>query len=477
MKINYIKIVSLASALTVGACNDFINIDSPTIVRQDLFFQSTSDFTSAVNGVYSGLRGYYSGFFEVAEIPSDNTEANGYTLGFNPMDLLTWVPSTAAIQSRWTSSYSIIARANLVLARIEGFQMDETLKRQYIGETSFIRALIYFNLVQFYGDVPLVLTEIKSESEAYAYGRAPVSEVYAQIEADLKTAIDFLPATYDAANRGRATKGAARSLLGKVYVTSKQFDKARDILKEVIDSQQYRLLDDYAEIFSVNNRHNEEIVFAVQYNGGTGYGEGSNFSIAFAPFGSGEAVTSGGMPASYNSGTLDLYEVFEENDARKPVSIDLWTDSDMYYTRKFLDRPMAPNEGKNNWIVLRYADVILLYAEALNETGNTSEALTYLNMIRDRADLLPLSNLNQNEFRSAVLQERRVELCFEGHRWFDLIRTGTMLSTMRAYKEKYTDTRAHQVVNYEVTDNKVLFPIPFREISLNPELTQNPGYN
>src|SRR5690606_9164404 len=157
-------------------------------------------------------------------------------------------------------------------------------------------------------------TEIKSESEAYAYGRAPVSEVYAQIEADLKTAIDFLPATYDAANRGRATKGAARSLLGKVYVTSKQFDKARDILKEVIDSQQYRLLDDYAEIFSVNNRHNEEIVFAVQYNGGTGYGEGSNFSIAFAPFGSGEAVTSGGMPASNNSGTLDLYEAFEEND-------------------------------------------------------------------------------------------------------------------------------------------------------------------
>lgn len=463
-------------SLSVISCNDFINIDSPTVVRQDLYFKSTADFTAAVNGAYSGLRGYYGGFYEAAEIPSDNAEANGYTLTVAPMDQMNWLPSTGAIQSRWSLSYSVIARCNTIHSRIENFEMDNALKTQYLSEVKFIRALMYFNLVQFFGDVPLVVNEIASENEAYEYGRTPVAEVYSQIERDLISAAENLPEKHNAANMGRATRGAALSLLGKVYVTGKQFDKATDALQRVVSSGAYKLLANYESVFAVNNKNNEEIVFAVQYLGGAGLGEGSNFSISFAPFGSGTSITSGGTPASANSGTLDLYNAFEEGDLRKNVAIAPWPETTLFYTRKFLDKPIASNEGQNNWPVIRYPDVLLLLSEAYNETGQPDKSLALLGEVRARAGLSPLSITDQGELRDAIQRERRVELCFEGHRWFDLLRTGTMLSTMRAYKEKYLASGGYLVVNYEVTDNKVLFPIPFREMSLNPDLGQNPGY-
>lgn len=464
-------------ALSAASCSDFIDIESPTVVRQDSYFKSVGDFTAAVNGAYSGLRSYYGSFYEVAEIPSDNSQINGYTLTTGPMDQLTWISSNAAIQTRWSSSYSVIARCNIIEARIQDFEMDNALKEQYLGEIRFIRALIYFNLVQFFGEVPLVTEEITSENEAYSYKRSPVSDVYTQIISDLQAAADLLPESYNDANAGRVEKGAALSLLGKVYVTGKQFDSAVPVLREVVASDRYRLLEKYADVFDVNNKNNEEIIFSIQYLGGTGFGEGSNFSTLFAPFGSGSEVTSGGQPGSANSGTLDLYNAFEAGDLRKSVAIALWPSSDsLYYTRKYLDKPIASNEGKNDWPVIRYPDVLLLLSEALNETGNTGEALEFINQVRGRAGLAALTGTDQALLRGAILKERRVELCFEGHRWFDLLRSGTMVETMRAYKEKYLTYGGYLVENYEVTDNKALFPVPFRELSLNPELGQNDGY-
>ncbi|GAA4437225.1 RagB/SusD family nutrient uptake outer membrane protein [Ravibacter arvi] len=460
-----------------ASCSDFLDIESPTTVRTDAYFKSTSDFTSAVSGVYNGLRSYYGNFYEVAELPSDNAQINGYNLGVAPLDQLTWITSTASIQNRWTISYALVARANVVEARLTNFEMEKALKDQYLGEVRFIRALMYFNLVQFFGDVPLVVKEITSENEAYSYKRSPVAEIYAQVERDLLSAVELLPDAYNAANAGRITKGAARSLLGKVYVTNKQFDKAVPVLKSVVASDQYKLLPQYASVFDIANKNNAEMVFAVQYLGGTGFSEGSNFSILFAPFGSGTEITSGGIPASANGGTLDLFNAFEAGDLRKPVSIAFWPTTDsLYYTRKFLDKPVASNEGKNDWPVIRYSDVLLLLSEAYNETGTVSDALPLINAVRKRAGLANLSGLDQAALRSAIQHERRVELCFEGHRWFDLLRTGTMLSTMRAYKEKYIKYGGYLVPNYEVTDAKVRFPVPFRELSLNPELGQNDGY-
>lgn len=477
-KYNYrsICIVTLILAVNYG-CKKFVDLASPTVVRTDQYFKTQADFTAAVNGMYNGLRSYYGGFYAVAELPSDNTQANGYNLVTLPIDQLAWAVNNSNISANWASSYMIIARANVILDKIDAVNMSDDLKSQYKGEAKFIRALMYFNLVQFFGNIPLVVHEIKTEEEAYSYPQVPRQDVYNQIEADLKDAIQVLPADYSADKVGKATKGAAQSLLGKVLVTNEQYSEAVSVLEEVIDSKVYSLLPDYADVFSVKNKNNAETIFSIQYLGNSGYGEGSNFSIAFAPFGSGEEITSGGPPASGNEGTLDLYNSFENGDLRKVISIVQFPVTGSYYTRKFLDKPIGANEGANNWIVLRYADVLLLYAEALNEAGATVAALDPLNEVRGRAGLSLLSGLDQEAFRIAVQQERRVELCFEGHRWLDLLRTGTMLSTMAAYKEKYSIDGGYEVKNYEVTPNKVLFPIPFNEISLNPKLVQNPGYN
>ena len=469
-----ICIVILILGVNYG-CKKFVDLAPPTIVRTDQYFKTQADLTAAVNGMYSGLRGYYGGFYAVAEIPSDNTQSNGYTISIAPMDQLTWATNNSNISGNWSSSYAIIARANIILDKIDAVSMPEDLKEQYKGEAKFIRALMYSNLVQFFGNIPLVVHEIKTEEEAYSYPQVPSQDVYNQIETDIKDAIQVLPTSYSTDKVGKATKGAAQSLLGKVLVTNKQFTEAIPVLKEVINSPVYSLLSSYADVFSVK-KNNAETIFSVQYLGNSGYGEGSQFSIAFAPFGSGEEITSGGQPASANEGTLDLYNAFESGDLRKNVAIVQFPVTGVYYTRKYLDKPMAGNEGGNNWIVMRYADVLLLYAEALNETGATEAAIDPLNEVRDRADIPLLSGMDQNSLRTAIQQERRVELCFEGHRWFDLLRTETMLSTMAAYKEKYLVTGGYQVGSYEVTPNKVLFPIPFNEISLNPKLVQNDGY-
>ena len=471
-----ICIVILMLSVNYG-CKKFVDLASPTVVRTDQYFKTQADLTAAVNGMYSGLRGYYGGFYAVAEIPSDNTQANGYTLSTLPMDQLAWAVNTSNISGNWSSSYAIIARANIILDKIDAVSMPDDLKAQYKGEAKFIRALMYFNLVQFFGNIPLVVHEIKTEEEAYSYPQVPRQDVYDQVEADLKDAIQVLPATYSADKVGKATKGAAQSLLGKVLVTNKQYSEAVPVLEAVVHSGTYSLLPDYADVFSVKNKNNAETIFSVQYLGNSGYGEGSQFSIAFAPFGSGEEITSGGQPASANEGTLDLYNAFESGDLRRDVAIVQFPVTGVYYTRKYLDKPMAANEGGNNWIVMRYADVLLLYAEALNETGATETAIDPLNEVRDRADIPLLSGLDQSSLRTAIQKERRVELCFEGHRWFDLLRTETMLSTMTAYKEKYSIAGGYDVKNYEVTPNKILFPIPFNETSLNPKLVQNPGYN
>ncbi len=477
MKSIYKLSAYLFSLSALFGCSDFVNIDSPSLVRQDQFFASQSDVTAAVTGLYSGLRSYYGGFYEVAELPSDNTGINGYTLASAPMDQLNWLPSTGAIGTRWTVSYNVIARANAILERIDGIAMPSDLRNQYIGEARFMRALMYFNLVQFFGDVPLIVREIKTEQEAYTYNREKVAKVYAQIEEDLNAASSLLPAQYSGANVGRVTSGAVGALLGKVYVTNKQYDKAVQVLEKVVQSGSYLLLQNYADVFSVVNKNNREIIFDVQYFGGAGFGEGSNFSISFAPFGSGTSITSGGTPGSSNIGTRDLFEAFSVDDKRRDVSLRLYPSPDsLYYTSKFLDKPIAANEGKNHWPVLRYSDVLLLLAEAQNENGNATEAARFLNMVRDRAGLGKLEGLSKEAFRSVVLKERRLELCFEGSRWFDLIRTGTMLEVMTAYKQKYLKYGGYLVDNYVVTANKVLFPIPFREISLNPDLGQNPGY-
>jgi starch-binding outer membrane protein, SusD/RagB family len=452
-----------AISLVISSCKkSFVeDIVSPTNISLEGYYTSQANFQAALTGIYGHLRNVYDGFFRLAEVPSDNTLSTPtVNADTGPLDQMTWLPTDVPVLAQWQNAYTNIAYCNNFLDQLQVFtQMDTALKSRWLGEAKFIRALNYFNLVRFFGDVPLVLKKINAEQEAYAYPRTPVSDVYAQIIRDLNDAQNVLPAQYtSSADLGRVTAGAAQSLLGKVYITTGQYAAASLLLRNVVMSNRYALLPNYADVFSTNNENNREIIFSVQYARGPARGSDLLSSV---------------QARGLNQGTRNLFNAFETGDARKPTCINIYTvgSNTTYYTRKYIDQPPTSNEGENNWIVLRYADVVLLYAESLNETGDSTNALAQLNTVRVRAGLLPRAGLNRAAIRTQIDRDRRIELCFEGHRWFDLVRRGpaNMVTAMQAQF-------AADGLNYTVAPFRALFPVPFREITLNASLGQNPGY-
>ena len=467
----------LLAGLTAGSygCKDFVNLTPQDVIPVTGFYKTEADLQGALTGTYGQLRGVYNGYFQFTELPSDNTRTiNSSEVGFGQFDKLTWTASNGSIAGAWNQAYAAIAGANVTLGHADGVPYANPVnKTQLVGQAKFLRALMYFNLVRFFGDVPLVLAELKGQAEALALVRAPAAEVYAQIEKDLADAEAALPLSYNAANVGRATSGAAKALLGKVYLQQKKWPEAEAKLAEVIAANQYQLLPDVNNVFGVGKDNNAEIVFACQYFS-SGNGEGNSFSYAFAPAANVTSVSGG----STNLGTKDLNDAFEAGDARKAaflVAIGTGNATD-YYAKKFVYNVLTLNEGDNDWPIVRYADVLLMYAEALNNNGKTALALPQINRIRTRAGLAakPLT-LSATDTQLALEQERRVEFCFEGHRWHDLIRWGKAISTMQAFKAKYT---AIDGANNNLSPDayKVLFPVPLAEIQLNAKLTQNPGY-
>lgn len=386
------------------------------------------------------------------------------------------------IANFWKAAYKVINRTNTVLGRIDGIEINTELANRYKLECKFIRALMYFNLVRVYGDVPLILKEI-SISESYDILREPKENVYNQIIADLKEAQD-LPVSYSTAEDGRATQGAAKALLANVYMTLHKYAEAETILAEIINSGQYSLLentpgslniDGYKNVFSPVNHNSKEGIFEIQFLKG-GYGEGSNYANNFAPENSGTNVVAVGGTGGNNIPEMDIYNAYEEGDLRRDFSMSLgyydnrknneWVES--RYVCKFMDVPYQNNDASNNYPVIRYADVILMYAEALNQNGKTAEACKYLNMTRRRGfgyqttetSPVDLQTTDKAQFALMVEQERRVELAFENHRWFDLIRTGRAVEVMKSK-------------GFSLNETNLICPIPQKQIDVNPKLTQN----
>jgi hypothetical protein len=462
---------------------NFIDRKPISEVATTNFYRTADDIRIAISGTYAALQlpGNFGQLYVAGDIPSDDTypAVSGSVTDQDEFDKFYLRTTNPFLLQRWNDAYRGIGRANAVLDRIEGVTISEPLKSRYAGEAKFLRALYYFNLVRFFGDVPLVLKEIANQQEGYTYGRTPAAEVYAQIEKDLLEAAPVLDLTYTGANVGRATRGAAKALLGKVYLTQRKFPQAAAVLKEVVDSGVYDLLPDYRNVFSPTNKNHRETVFDVQYLGG-GVGEGNTLPNAFAPENSGNNVIAFGGGGN-NQPSRDLENAYEPNDLRKAASMATsYTTAtgsvvQARYSRKFLDNPAALNDNNNNFPVIRYADVLLMYAEALNEVSYqpNGEAFGFLNRVRRRAglgDLNATSVPNQQAFRNAILQERRVELAFEGHRWFDLVRTGKALEVLRA--------KAGDIgIKTALTENNLVFPIPQSQIDINPTLIrQNEGY-
>ncbi|MBC7922211.1 MAG: RagB/SusD family nutrient uptake outer membrane protein [Ferruginibacter sp.] len=467
-------------ALGLVACKEkFLDLAPVSSANANTFYRTSSDMLLALNGAYGALQlgGQYGRYFVVSEIPSDDTAPplSGSITDQDEFDKFYLRTTNPLLAERWSDGYRGIYRCNTVLDRILAVPMDEALKQRMTGEAKFLRALMYFNLVRMFGDVPLVLKEITDTNEGYTYGRAPVADVYAQITKDLSDAEALLPPAYTGVNVGRATSGAAKALLGKVYLTQQQHPAAVAKLKEVVDAENaglYALLPAYADVFKTANKNGKESVFAVQYRKGN-LGEGSGFANLYAPQVSGNAVVAFGGDGN-NRPTADLENAYEAGDVRKDLSMatgytnELGARVDFYYVRKYADPPVVKYDSEDNWPVIRFADVLLMYAEALNETGRPAEALPFLNRIRVRAALAAKASLTQPEMRLALEQERRVELAFEGHRWFDLVRTGRALDVLNG--------KAGAIgITTKLTANNLVFPVPQSQIDVNPSrIQQNP---
>ena len=486
MKLKYNLIAIALLGFSFSSCSDFLEQNPQTDLSENDFYKTADDILSAVNGAYSSLQegDIYGNWYVFGEIPSDNTrnQLSGSVTTQNEFDQFYIDTQNSMIASFWKATYKVINRTNTVLGRIDGIEINAELANRYKLECKFIRALMYFNLVRVYGDVPLVLKEI-SISESYDILREPKENVYNQIIADLKEA-QGLPVSYSTAEDGRATQGAAKALLADVYMTLHKYAEAETILAEIINSGRYSLLentpgslniDGYKNVFSPVNHNSKEGIFEIQFLKG-GYGEGSNYANNFAPENSGTNVVAVGGTGGNNIPEMDIYNAYEEGDLRRDFSMSLgyydnrknneWVES--RYVCKFMDVPYQNNDASNNYPVIRYADVILMYAEALNQNGKTAEACKYLNMTRRRGfgyqttetSPVDLQTTDKAQFALMVEQERRVELAFENHRWFDLIRTGRAVEVMKSK-------------GFSLNETNLICPIPQKQIDVNPKLTQN----
>jgi len=483
MRTKYIYLL-LATTVAFTACKkSFLEQVPPSTATTENFYKTADDFKNALNANYGSLQsgGVFGNAYVFGDIPSDNNVpvASGSVTDQDEFDRFYIKTTNPFVAARWNDSYKSISRSNAILDRIGPIAMSDSLKKRFTGEALFLRALVYFNLVRSFGDVPLVVKEITNANQAYEYTRDPAANIYTQIETDLKTAEASLPVSYTGADVGRATSGAAKALLGKVLLTQRKFPEAAAKLKEVISSGTYGLLDKYADVFDVAKKNNKESVFDVQYKSG-GVKEGNSLPNTFAPENSGNAVVMFGGDGN-NQPTPDMENAYEAGDVRKDFSMATSYKNasgatvSYYFVKKYFDVPAVKNDNGNNFPVIRYADVVLMYAEALNEVGYQAggEAFTYLNSVRKRAGLGDKTSANvpdQAAFRLAMENERRVELAFEGHRWYDLVRTNRAITVLNSKKAQIR-------LVADLTSDNLVIPIPQSQIDINKDkIKQNKGY-
>jgi tetratricopeptide (TPR) repeat protein len=475
----YILIV-LTIAVALSSCKDFLNLQPAYQINEVNFYKTAKDFETALIGNYSELQNLHNGnILYLTELTTDNADIqwSSPTVAEMECDELNLTSTNGFVNSVWSSCFVTISRCNNILSRIDNVVISESLKSQYKGESLFLRAYCYFYLARLFGDVPMVEQAFRSPNEVATFDmtRKPVNDAYKLIISDLTEAAKFLDGV-TGLSKSRASKGAAKTLLGKVYLTQKEYALAASVLKEVIDMNTYSLVPIYKNLFTNGNNELAESVFEIKYLSGN-VGEGNDFSSLFTPPRFDMAIFPGNMQGSGRIvPTADVANAYEKNDLRRSVSV---ADSvklmngnyaKNIYGLKFVDfKTGLKGDGGINFTALRYADDLLMYAETLNETGKTTEALTYLNLIRTRAGLAALSGLSKSDFSLALEKERRVEFLLEGHRWFDLVRTGRLKIIMNKH---FADKK----LKFTVEDYELLMPIPQKERDIDPNLKQNPGY-
>ncbi|GAB3533586.1 RagB/SusD family nutrient uptake outer membrane protein [Pontibacter brevis] len=537
----YLSLVAgglIAGGAALQACDDeFLDRRPLSDLTTANFYTSAEDALAALNAAYDPLQwdvhsrmDWIIGDVVGGDTDKGSTDDQDY-IQIRQFQYFTHTSGIADLNDWWSQLYDGVYRSNLVLERVPPIEMDETLKARILGEAKFLRAHYYFTLVKAFGRVPII-TSVLNPEEVFVPRPASVAENWAQIEQDLREAIEVLPESYSGADVGRATKGAARALLAKSklwqstpegcsetpWATQDQYQEVVDLTNAIINSGKHRLEEDFESIFLLEGENNPEIIFSVQGVGGTGGWNNDNDGLALnqwlsprtneisgwgysTPIGPLTPDNYGGNP---NIKVNNIVEAFEPCDPRLEYSILMIGDTvngipydyarekpgdpnspyqfspwsrTRYSIQKFLipeSQITGPANSPLNIPLIRYADVLLWNAEALNELGRTQEALESLNAVRRRARESmegatcpqPVTNVSQAELRDLIIAERRKELAFEGHRFFDLVRTCRAASVLNAMGRPFK------------TGINELLPIPQAEIDRNPALQgdQNNGF-
>lgn len=507
-------------AFTVTSCKkSFIDLTPQDQISGANFYQTETDFRQALASTYVTLRALFNSDFYMSEMRSDNTDYDYYPVNVGTAYVYReyihdWVDDAydSYTGDIYRYCYVGISRANTILDKLQtATAVSASSKSEIQGEAEFLRALYYFRLVRYFGGVPLSLHEVTTADQAFI-PRASADDIYKQIIADASDAITKLPTVAFAKGQqtGAATKGAATMLLADIYMTQKNYAGAETLLT-TLPGMGYGLLPTYASVFSSTNKNSVESIFEVQYMAGASGGQQSSFIYLFLPRTTDTKLITSGVTTNnstsggWNVPTQDLLNAYEPGDTRLDASIGIaegtYNSSYIFtisayksiinykpaagkigrpFDKKVLNPVATANNTDDDWPVYRYADALLMLAEAQNEQGKSGPALTGLNAVRARAFGNALHNItttDQTALRTIIAHERRIELAFENHRWFDLLRTGTAINVMSAFATQLKVLHPYlSTASYNVQPFRLLYPIPLSERNVNPGLVQNPGY-
>lgn len=499
LKINRIACLLVLANILYG-CEKFLDLKPESTLNTGNAFNSAQDLNNALAGAY---RAFYYEYYQwdnilLGDVRSDNAYAGGG--GDAPIvqyDDLKITTGNNRMYANWSQLYTGIGRCNIIISKLNEISdpaLDKNnLRKEIIGQASFLRAFHYFQLVKTYGGVPIELNSNSADPAKTNLPRSTETEVYNQIEKDLMVATANLPDSYsggNSENKVKGTKGAANALLAKIWAqrSDRNYSKVLQYCNAVISSPAgYALLPNYADLFDGDHYMNKESILEISFLGGNWDVSNWGVQLFLAP-------EDGWQKYCVPSKDLVNAYLTEKDNIRKDANIVFWKNIDwadenwnpcgdktisipFNYKQK---HPDGWNSGDHPYL-LRLDDIILLKAEAQNETGDLAGAATSVNLIRSRVGLTPISATTKDAMKSRILLERRLELAFEGARWDDLARAGNLVAVMNGLKEvKYTcgggNPSAPVAINYNATTEKILCPIPQQERDANPNLTQNPGF-
>ncbi len=489
-------------------CEDFLKDEPESVLTQVDFYVTPTRINQGVLGCYAGLAQVMTAEWMYTELRSDNTcvastgsssSTRQYLTSFAHFSL---IPDEPELLDYWYNTFQNISNINAVLPSVldNSYITIETQRAQYEAELRFIRAYHYLTMVNLFGDM-FKITKVIGPAEAKTLVRSPVSEIYDEIIIpDLKIAAEMAPDEFTGGDIGRVTSWAAKGLLAKSYMMkggTENLALAKPLLEEIMLEGGFSLLDNFADVFSTENEMNDEIIFAVRYLGGSA-GIGSPFWEYFAPEGSANRFLKVGSPDGNNNPTLEIMSLLSADtlNTRQAASFDVFVRSPtrqyQYITKYVDDNISQAQNAENDWIILRYADIVLLYAEILAQDGNFGIAHNEVNKIRSRVGILDRPAFTSKQMAlDSVYHERRLELAFENHRWFDLLRMNKSyndenkaMDILRKHTFE-TDSILYSAFNplpvpdiSNYNNNRLLLPIPQSEIDTNNEMKiiQNDGY-